>query len=177
MSRIGNKPISLSSGVTVTVDGKNVTVKGSKGELEHVVPELIELVVEDNRVVVSRANDGREARALHGLTRTLVANMVTGVNTGFTKELSIEGVGYRAKVSGRKLELNLGYSHPVSYTVPDGVDVSVTDNTKIAVTGTDKQKVGQVAATIRQFRKPEPYKGKGIRYATEHVRRKEGKTV
>jgi large subunit ribosomal protein L6 len=177
MSRIGGKPIQLKQSVKVNIDGNNVKVTGSKGELEHILPKSISLQLSESELLVIRENDQRQLRAMHGLTRSLLANMITGVNDGFKKDLEIQGIGYRAQVKEKNLVLNLGYSHPVEYPIPDDVDISVTDNTKISVQGIDKQRVGQVAATIRQFRKPEPYKGKGIRYAGEVISMKEGKTV
>jgi large subunit ribosomal protein L6 len=177
MSRIGNKPILLSDKVKVELNGKHVKVSGPKASMEHVVPELIDVEMDDKELRVVRANEGREARSLHGLTRSLIASMVEGVDTGFKKQLEIRGVGYRAAVSGRTLTLSLGYSHPVVFEVPEGITVTVDNNTKLAVEGHDKQQVGQVAATIRGYRKPEPYKGKGIRYVGEYVIQKEGKSV
>jgi large subunit ribosomal protein L6 len=177
MSRIGNKPIPLNGKVKVELNGKQVTVSGPKATMEHVVPELIDIEIDDTEVRVTRVNDGRQAKSLHGLTRSLVASMVQGVDTGFKKGLEIRGVGYRAAVSGRTLTLNLGYSHPVVFEVPEGITVTVNNNTQVSVEGHDKQQVGQVAATIRGYRKPEPYKGKGIRYVGEYVIQKEGKSV
>ncbi len=177
MSRIGSKPILLNDKVKVNVKDKDVTVTGSRGELSHVIPNSINVEIIENRITVTVADESRKTKALHGLTRSLLANMVKGVDSGFQKELLINGVGYRAQVSGKKLVINVGYSHPVEYKVPDDVKITVADNTKITVDGIDKQRVGQVSATIRQFRKPEPYKGKGIRYADEYIRMKEGKTV
>lgn len=177
MSRIGNKPITLPDKVEVKISGKQVSVKGSKATLEHTLPELISAKVDDNTLTVSRKNDSRPAKAMHGLHRSLLDNMVVGVSEGFKKELEIRGVGYRAQARGQSLTLNVGYSNPVEYAVPEGVTVTVQDNTRLTVEGSDKQLVGQVAATIRQFRKPEPYKGKGIRYVGEYVMQKQGKTV
>ena len=176
MSRIGKKPITVPSGVDVTVDGQHVTVKGSKGTLEHDVPETITITRDGEDLVVERANDERQNRALHGLTRSLIANMVDGVANGFAKELDIVGVGYRAAMKGSDLEIQVGYSHPVVVKAPDGITFEVPQPTRIVVRGIAKELVGQVAADIRKIRKPEPYKGKGIRYAGEHVRRKAGKT-
>ena len=178
MSRIGNAPITIPSGVDVTVDGSNITVKGSKGTLEHTVPDTISVSVDDGAVVLSRSDDERENRSLHGLSRALIANMVTGVSEGFTKELSIVGVGYRAVAKGpTSLELALGFSHPVHVEAPEGITFEVPSATSIKVSGVDKQLVGQVAANIRKFRSPEPYKGKGIRYVDEYVLRKAGKAA
>ena len=177
MSRIGNKPIPVGNGVKITIDGRNIQVAGAKGSLAHVVPDMIHLEQNGSSLVVKRENDGRRAKSLHGLTRSLLANMVKGVETGFTKELEIHGVGYRAQVSGKKLVLNLGYSHPVEYEIPPNIEIKVNDNTKITIQGADRQRVGQVAAIIRDFKRPEPYKGKGIRYAGEYIAMKEGKTV
>jgi large subunit ribosomal protein L6 len=178
MSRIGKKPITIPSGVEVTLDGTHVTVKGPKGTLEHDMPESISITREGDDLVVARPDDEREHRALHGLTRSLVANMVFGVSEGFVKELEIVGVGYRAAAAGpRHLDLQLGFSHPVTVDAPDGVEFEVPIPTRITVRGFDKQLVGQVAADIRKIRKPEPYKGKGIRYADERVLRKAGKSA
>jgi large subunit ribosomal protein L6 len=176
MSRIGNQPIPK-NGVTVTIAGDTVTVKGGKGELSQVLPPLVAVEDNDAQIIVKRDNDSRRARAMHGLARSLVNNMVLGVTKGFSRELAIQGVGYRAAASGKKLTLNLGYSHPVEYAIPDGISIKVEKNTAVLIEGIDKQKVGQVAAIIREFRPPEPYKGKGIRYKEEVIRRKEGKTV
>ena len=176
MSRIGNTPIAVPSGVEIDVSGSDLTVKGPKGTLEHSIPESISVAVDDGTVTVSRANDERSSRALHGLTRSLVNNMVVGVSEGFRKELEIIGVGYRANAKGSdKLELALGFSHPVTVQAPEGVTFDVPEPTKIGVVGIDKQVVGQVAAEIRAYRKPEPYKGKGVRYVGERVVRKAGK--
>ena len=176
MSRIGRLPVAIPEGVTVTVaEGNKVTVKGPKGTLERVLPHEMEIKVEGAEITVSRPNDLKKMKSLHGLTRTLVSNMVTGVHTGFTKVLEVNGVGYRCSKSGRKLTLNLGYSHPVEMEDPEGVEAVVEGN-KITVKGIDKEKVGQYAAEIRDKRRPEPYKGKGIKYETEVIRRKVGKT-
>ena len=178
MSRIGKQPISIPSGVEVTLDGSHVTVKGPKGTLEHDAPADISITREGDELIVSRPDDEREHRSLHGLTRSLVANMVVGVSDGFTKELEIVGVGYRAAASGpRHLDLQLGFSHPVTVDAPEGVEFEVPSPTRITVRGYDKQLVGQVAADIRKIRKPEPYKGKGIRYVDERVLRKAGKSA
>jgi large subunit ribosomal protein L6 len=178
MSRIGKQPITIPSGVEVTLDGGHVTVKGPKGVLEHDAPEDIVVSREGDDLIVSRPDDEREHRALHGLTRSLISNMVVGVSEGFTKELEIVGVGYRAAAAGpRRLDLQLGFSHPVAVDAPEGVEFEVPAPTRITVRGFDKQLVGQVAADIRKIRKPEPYKGKGIRYVDEHVLRKAGKSA
>ena len=176
MSRIGNKPISVPSSVDVTIDGNRVSVKGPKGTLARELPELIVVARVGDDVVVSRPNDQPKVRSLHGLTRSLVANMVAGVTDGFVKELDIVGVGYRAAAKGQGIEIQVGYSHPVEVQPPDGITFEVPQPTRIVVRGIDKELVGQVAADIRKIRKPEPYKGKGIRYVDEYVRRKAGKT-
>ncbi|HWL38057.1 MAG TPA: 50S ribosomal protein L6 [Frankiaceae bacterium] len=177
MSRIGRMPIPVPNGVDVTIDGRNVAVKGPKGSLSHVVVEPITIERgDDGALVVSRPNDEREARSRHGLTRTLVANMVTGVTEGYEKTLEIVGVGYRVAAKGSSLEFALGFSHPVTVDPPEGITFEVQTPTRFVVRGIDKQKVGEVAANIRKIRKPEPYKGKGVRYAGENVRRKVGKT-
>ncbi len=176
MSRIGRMPIAIPAGVTVTVDDTNlVTVKGPKGENTYRANSAMQITVEDGAVKIARPNDNKENRALHGLTRSLIANMVFGVNNGFKKTLQIEGVGYRAKKDGNKLVMNLGYSHDVVMPEIDGITIDVPNATTIVVNGPDKQKVGQFAAEIREKRPPEPYKGKGIRYEGEHIIRKEGK--
>jgi large subunit ribosomal protein L6 len=178
MSRIGKKPIPLPSGVEVTINGSNVAVKGPKGSLALVAPEDIVIAQEGDELVVSRPDDERRHRALHGLTRSLVHNMVVGVSEGFHRDLEIVGVGYRAIAQGNdKLELQVGFSHSVPVTAPDGVTFEVPAPNRITVRGIDKQLVGQVAADIRKVRKPEPYKGKGIRYADERVLRKAGKSA
>ena len=178
MSRIGRTPIEVPAGVDITVAGSNVSVKGPRGTLSRDVPEPITLRQEDGVLLVERPDDERGNRALHGLVRSLVANMVTGVTTGFTKELEIVGVGYRATAAGpAKVDLALGFSHPVSVDAPDGITFEVPVPTRIVVSGIDKEAVGQVAADIRKIRKPEPYKGKGVRYAGERVLRKAGKAA
>jgi len=178
MSRIGKNPIDLPEKVQVNVGAKGaVTVEGPKGKLSWTLPENITAKVEEGRVQVERANESRQSRALHGLSRALVANMVTGVHAGFKKNLEIHGVGFKAAVQGDKLNLNLGKSHPVLFKIPSEVKIVVTDNTKISVEGIDKHLVGQAAADIRAYYPPEPYKGKGVHYAGEKIRRKEGKTV
>ena len=177
MSRIGRKPIAVPNGVTVTVDGSTVKVKGPKGELARTFDPSMKVRVENNEILVERPNDEKRERALHGLTRALVANMVTGVTEGFKKTLEIVGVGYRAEKKGKNLVVSVGYSHPVNYPEPEGITLTTPAPTTIVVEGVDKQKVGQVAAELREFRPPEPYKGKGIRYQGEQVRRKAGKTA
>ena len=176
MSRIGRLPIPVPAGVEVTLDGQAVTVKGPKGTLSHTVPSPITIErSDDGTLLVSRPDDERESRSLHGLTRSLVANMVTGVTDGYAKGMEIRGVGYRVAAKGSDLEFALGYSHPVPVAAPDGISFEVQSPTKFVVRGIDKQKVGEVAANIRKLRKPDPYKGKGVRYAGEVVRRKVGK--
>ncbi len=175
MSRIGKQPISLPAGVTVAIEPERVTVNGPKGELTERIPRDINVEQTDGEILVKRPTDRGEHRALHGLTRTLVANMVQGVTDGFEKRLEIQGVGYRAQLRGRDLELALGYSHPVSVKAPDGIEFEVPQPTRIVVRGASKQQVGETAALIRKQRKPEPYKGKGIRYEGEYVARKVGK--
>ncbi len=175
MSRIGKKPIPIPSGVTVTIDGARVTVKGPKGELAMTSVKEVEVVREGDEIVVRPAEDSPRARAMWGMQRTLVANLIEGVTRGFEKRLQIIGVGYRAQLQGRTLRLQLGFSHDVEYPVPEGIKIETPDQTTIVVSGVDKQKVGQVAAEIRAWRPPEPYKGKGVRYADEYVFRKEGK--
>ncbi|CAB4725198.1 unannotated protein [freshwater metagenome] len=177
MSRIGQSPIAVPSGVEITLDESRVIVKGSKGSLEQSIPESITITQEGDTVLVARIDDARESRSLHGLMRSLVANMVQGVTDGFTKELEIIGVGYRAAVKGSGLELQLGFSHPVLFDAPTGITFATPQPTRITITGFDKQLVGQVAADIRKLRKPEPYKGKGIRYVDERVLRKSGKSA
>jgi len=175
MSRIGNKPIQIPDGVIVDVKPGVVTVNGPKGELQQIVDQAMKVEVEDGVVTVSRPTDRGPHRALHGLTRSLIANMVQGVTEGYEKRLQITGVGYRAKPSGKGLELSLGFSHPVSIPATDGIEFDVPQPTEVIVKGIDKQLVGEIAAQIRRHRPPEPYKGKGVRYADEHVRRKAGK--
>lgn len=178
MSRIGKAPIPVPSGVEVTISGRQVAVKGPKGELDLEVPGEITVRQDGEELLVERPNDERQNRALHGLARSLVNNMVVGVSEGFSKELQIVGVGYRAAAKGSDgLELQLGFSHPVNVTAPAGITFDVPEPTRIIVSGTDKQVVGQVAADIRSYRKPEPYKGKGVRYLGEHVARKAGKAA
>ncbi|WP_053352802.1 MULTISPECIES: 50S ribosomal protein L6 [Leucobacter] len=175
MSRIGKLPIAVPGGVDVKIDGQKVTVKGSKGELALVVSEPIRVAFEDGQVLVTRPDDERDSRALHGLTRTLINNNIIGVTEGYTKQLEVVGTGYRVQQKGAGLELALGFSHPVNVDAPEGITLAVEGNTKITVSGISKQAVGEAAANIRKLKKPEPYKGKGIRYAGEVVRRKAGK--
>lgn len=175
MSRIGKKPISLPAGVEVNIEGNTVTVKGPKGVLSQEIPAEINLVQEDQQLVATRPSDAKQHRALHGLTRALVANMVEGVTKGYEKKLELVGVGYRAQMQGSKLVINIGFSHPVELDPPQGIEFEVPAPTKITVKGIDKQLVGNTAAHIRAIRKPEPYKGKGIKYEGEFVRRKAGK--
>jgi large subunit ribosomal protein L6 len=177
MSRVGLKPISLPAKVAIKVEGNTVQVEGPKGKLDFSVPAGISLKSEDGNVIVSRATEQREHRALHGTVRSIVNNMITGVSTGFVKDLEIHGVGLRAAVKGSDLDLSLGRSHPLLHPIPSGLTVTVNENTKIKVEGIDKQLVGQFAAEVRGFYPPEPYKGKGVRYVGEKVRRKEGKSV
>jgi large subunit ribosomal protein L6 len=175
MSRIGKRPITIPSKVTVTINGSHVAVKGPKGELARVLPSAVTVEQEGDTILVKRHDESRLSRQLHGLSRTLVANMVDGVSQGFQKRLEIQGVGYRAQVQGRNLVLSLGYSHPVQIEPPEGIQLAVENNTNVIVSGFDKELVGNVAAQIRDKRPPEPYKGKGVRYAGEAVRRKAGK--
>ena len=175
MSRIGKKPVAIPSGVTAAVDGQEVKVKGPKGELKHVLVDEVIAKADKDGIEIAMREDTKEARAMWGMSRTLVANLVTGVTEGFTKTLEITGVGYRAAVQGQALQLQLGYSHDVTYPLPDGIQAQCPKPTEIVISGIDKQKVGQVAAEIRRFRPPEPYKGKGVRYAGEYILRKEGK--
>jgi large subunit ribosomal protein L6 len=177
MSRIGKQPIELPAGVEVTIDGATVRVKGPKGELSQALSSYVSVRQEGNQLLVERRDDTRQARSFHGLSRTLVSNMVVGVSEGFSKNLEIVGVGYRAVLKGSDLEMLLGYSHPVLVKATDGISFEVPQPTQVKVIGIDKQKVGQVAADIRKWRKPEPYKGKGIRYEGERVRRKLGKAA
>jgi large subunit ribosomal protein L6 len=177
MSRVGLKPIALPEKVAVKVDGADVTVEGPKGKLNLALPEGITLAAEGSEVVVSRVSDSRQHKALHGTARSLINNMIIGVSKGFVKDLEIQGVGLRAAVKGTDIDLSLGSSHPLLHPIPAGLTVTVTDNTKIKVEGIDKQLVGQFAAEVRGYYPPEPYKGKGVRYVGEYVRRKEGKSV
>ena len=175
MSRIGRLPITVPSGVDVTIDGRNVTVKGPKGTLSRVLHPDMTISREDGTLVVTRPTEQKTHKQLHGLTRTLVNNMVVGVTDGYRKGLEITGVGYRAALSGKKLQLNLGYSHQIEIDPPEGITFEVENPTRLAVVGIDKELVGQIAAKVRATRKPEPYKGKGVRYAGEYIRRKAGK--
>ena len=175
MSRIGKKLVAVPSGVTAAVNGQEVNVKGPKGELKHVLVDDIIANVDKGGIEISMREDTQEARGMWGMSRTLVANLIAGVTQGFTKRLEIAGVGYRAAVQGSNLQLQLGYSHDITYPIPQGIQVQCPKPTEILVSGIDKQKVGQVAAEIRKFRPPEPYKGKGVRYAGEFILRKEGK--
>jgi large subunit ribosomal protein L6 len=177
MSRIGRKPVPLPKGVTAQIDGHRITVKGPKGEISRVLHEDMLLALEDGTVTVKRPSDEAQHKALHGLTRTLVANMVQGVTEGFAKSLEIQGVGYKAEPKPFGVQLVVGFSHPVPYTAPKGIKITVTNNVNVKIEGIDKELVGQVAAELRNVRPPEPYKGKGIRYAGEQVRRKAGKTA
>jgi large subunit ribosomal protein L6 len=178
VSRVGKEPITIPSGVDVSLEGRRVVVQGPKGTLEHTAPETITIKREGDELVVTRPDDERENRALHGLTRSLVHNMVVGVSQGYSRELEIVGVGYRAQAKGpSNLELQVGYSHPVPFDAPEGVTFEVPQPTRIVVRGADKQLVGQVAADLRKCRPPEPYKGKGIRYVDEYVQRKAGKSA
>ena len=176
MSRIGNKPVVIPAGVTIDLKDNTVTVKGLKGELSYTFNQNITLVQNEGEVVFTRPDDTKENKTIHGTTRAVFNNMVVGVTEGFQRELELIGVGYRAQLQGKKLVLNVGYSHPVEFTPEEGIEIEVPSNTKVIVKGYDKQKVGELAANIRGVRPPEPYKGKGIRYVNEFVRRKEGKT-
>ena len=175
MSRIGKRPVPIPDKVTVTLSGNHVTVKGPKGQLERELPEGVTVSQENNEVLVTRVNDSRRSRERHGLCRTLVANMIEGVSNGYSKELEIIGVGYRAAVKGKDLVLNVGYSNPVTIQPPDGIQFAVEKNTKVTVSGISKELVGNTAARVRGTRPPEPYKGKGVRYSGEFIRRKAGK--
>ena len=177
MSRIGKQPVTIPAGVEVKIDGHVVTVKGAKGELTREFHPMMTIAQEGNEVLVTRPDDTREARSLHGLTRTLIHNMVIGVSEGYSKKLQLVGVGYRAALKGKNLEMQLGFSHPVVVEPPEGIEFEVPTQTEIIVKGISKEKVGQVAADVRKWRAPEPYKGKGIRYEGEHVRHKLGKAA
>ena len=176
MSRIGMKPVPVAAGVKVTINGKEVVTEGKLGKMSVTLPEAISAAVEGNEVKVSRVSDEGNNKALHGLFRSLIKNNIIGVSEGYKKELQIVGVGYKAVLAGNKLTLSLGYSHDIVYPVPEGIKIQITDGTKLQITGIDKQLVGEVAASIRKFKKPEPYKGKGVRYSDEHVVIKPGKT-
>jgi large subunit ribosomal protein L6 len=175
MSRIGKKSVPVPKGVTASVDGQTVSMKGPKGELHFVASDTIDVKFEDGSIAVSPRDETKLARSAWGMSRTMVANLIQGVTKGFERRLEINGVGYRAAVEGRALNLTLGYSHPIAYPIPTGITIVTPKPTEIVITGSDRQKVGQVAAEIRQFRKPEPYKGKGVKYAEEKIFRKEGK--
>ena len=178
MSRIGIRPIEIKEGIEISIDNKNVvTVKGPKGTLSEAIHHDMKVTQEDNSLVVSRPTDNKKHKSLHGLSRTLINNMVEGVTSGYEKKLELNGVGYRANLQGKTLVLNLGYSHPIEMDQPEGIEVVVPSQTEIIVKGANKQQVGNFAAKVRELRKPEPYKGKGIKYAGEYIRRKEGKTA
>lgn len=178
MSRIGIRPIEIKEGIEVSIDNKNVvTVKGPKGTLSETIHKDIKVAKEDNTVVVTRPTENKKHKSLHGLSRSLINNMVEGVTSGYEKKLELNGVGYRANLQGKKLVLNLGYSHPIEMDQPEGIEVEVPSQTEIIVKGANKQQVGNFAAKVRELRKPEPYKGKGIKYVDEYIRRKEGKTA
>jgi len=177
MSRIGKRPIELPTNVKCEQFGNSIKVVGPKGELSTIIPERIAVAIEGARVLVKRQSDSREDRSYHGLVRTLIQNMITGVSTGYEKNLEIMGVGYKAEAEGKTLKLTIGYSSPITYTLPEGIDFRIEKQTNIILSGIDKEQVGKVAADIRRIRKPEPYKGKGIKYANELVRRKVGKSV
>lgn len=175
MSRVGNNPVAIPSGVDVKVDGPDVVVKGPKGQLDRRFHERVSVAIDEGVATVARIDDSRESKAVHGLSRALLANMVTGVSDGFRRDLEIQGVGYRAQLKGSTLELQVGFSHPVTVEAPEGITFEVPEPTRVSVIGIDKELVGQVAADVRKIRPPEPYKGKGIRYVGEYVRRKAGK--
>lgn len=177
MSRVGKKPIEIPNGVKATIDKHRITIEGPKGLLSHTVPSQIKVELSDSRIVAARQSDSKEDKSLHGLTRTIISNMIRGTTVGYTKTLEIEGVGFRAQVQGKILNLQLGRSHPILFPIPEGITIEVPKPTQIVVSGIDKAKVGEVAAKIRSFYPPEPYKGKGIRYVGEFIRRKAGKTV
>jgi large subunit ribosomal protein L6 len=177
MSRIGKQPVVIPPKVKVEIKGQKVNVEGPKGKLTWDLPTRTSAKIDDGKVVISRSGDDAQARTLHGLSRALVNNMVKGVSDGFSKKLEINGVGFKAAVSGKTVTMNLGFSHPINYPIPDQVKVTVEENTKITVEGPDKMMVGKVAAELRSFYPPEPYKGKGVKYSDEHIQRKEGKTV
>ncbi len=175
MSRIGKKPITIPSGVTPTIEGQTIKVKGAKGELELTLVDEVSVSMDDGALVISPVNDSQRARAMWGMSRTLVQNMVEGVSNGFSKTLELNGVGYRAQMKGTALNLQLGYSHDITYPAPEGIKIEAPKPTEVIISGVSKQQVGQVAAEIRSMRPPEPYKGKGVKYAGEYIRRKEGK--
>ena len=175
MSRVGKNPVAIPDGVTLKQDGDTLVVKGKRGELSHLMAQDVETIIADNEVVVKPRNETKKARSLWGTTRSLIENMVIGVSEGFTKSLEIQGVGYKAQAQGKTLVLSLGFSHDVKYPIPEGIEIKTPQPTQIEISGSDKQKVGQVASEIRSFRPPEPYKGKGVRYVGEYILRKEGK--
>ncbi|OHT21974.1 50S ribosomal protein L6 [Edaphosphingomonas haloaromaticamans] len=175
MSRTGKKPVAIPAGVTATIEGRELSVKGPKGTLTLPLADEVTYTIEDGQIAIQPANDTKRARSFWGMQRTLVQNLVTGVTEGFSKTLQITGVGYRANLQGKNLKLQLGYSHDVDFAVPEGITIATPDQTTVQISGIDKQKVGQIAAEIRRWRKPEPYKGKGIKYAGEFIFRKEGK--
>ena len=177
MSRIGKQPVLIPGGVTVEVSGQTVAVKGAKGECSYTAPGCIAVAVEDNKVIVSRTDDSKHGKAMFGTVRSLISNMILGVSQGYRKELAIEGVGYKAQMKGQEIVLSLGFSHEINYSIPDGIVVDVKGGTSVSIEGIDKQLVGEVAARIRSYAPAEPYKGKGVRYVGEQVRRKEGKAV
>jgi large subunit ribosomal protein L6 len=177
MSRIGKQPIAIPPKVKVEIQGQKILVEGPKGKLDWELPRRTSLKVEDGKIIVSRGGEDAQAKALHGLSRALVNNMVRGVTEGFVKKLEIQGVGFKAAVQGKNVNMVLGFSHPINYAIPDQIKVTVEENTKLTIEGPDRRLVGQVAAELRSFYPPEPYKGKGVRYVGEHVQRKEGKTV
>ena len=175
MSRIANNPVDIPTGVEVSLNGRDISIKGSKGSLDLTIHDLVEIKQEDNLLLFSAANSGKKSNAMAGTFRSLVSNMVLGVSNGFEKALQLQGVGYRAQTQGKKLNLTLGFSHPIEYSIPDGIEIETPSQTEVLVKGIDKQLVGQVSAEIRAFRPPEPYKGKGVRYLNEYVKRKEAK--
>lgn len=177
MSRIGKYPVNLDDKVQVNIAGQMVTVKGAKASLKYELDSRVTAKVDGKKLVLTRIDDSKESKSLHGLYKVLIQNAVTGLTTGFTKSLEMHGVGYRGNVAGKKLELSLGFSHPISYDIPEGIEIKVDKQTTVTVTGADKALVGQVAAKIRSFRPPEPYLGKGVRYVGEHIRRKAGKSA
>jgi len=177
MSRIGKEPISVPAGVTATITGNDISVKGPKGELSFSAPDFIKVAQEDNQLIVTRENESKQARSMHGTVRSILGNMVKGVHEGYKKELVIEGVGYKAQMQGKDVVLSLGFSHDIKYIAPDGITIQVEGGTAVSIEGCDKQMVGQAAARIRGYSPAEPYKGKGVRYTDERIRRKEGKAV
>jgi len=177
VSRIGKKPVEIPKGISIVKEGNSLTVKGPKGELKNSFNSAISIEVKDDEVIVTRPNDSKENRSLHGLTRALIQNMVTGVNSSYSKTLDVVGVGFRVEMKGKNLLMNIGYSHPIYFMPPDEITIETPTQTQIVITGIDKQLVGQVAAKLRSIRKPEPYKGKGIKYSDEQIQRKAGKTA